>query len=197
MVAPLLILIASLIGTAYAVSVPDYTDYLLVTVPSAIASFILFVRALRGGVRSTKWILVDGSNVMYWKDNTPQIATVREVLARLKKQKLVPCVVFDANVGYHFEGTYMDDAAMARRLGLRKDRVMVVPKGTPADEFLLTAARDFTCCVVTNDRYRDWVTPFPEVNQPGRLICGGYEDGKLWLSDIDLQAPMRSYHSAA
>ena len=198
MVVPLLLLIASLIGTAFAVTQPEYGDYLLLAGPSAIASLILFVRAIRGGgQRGTRWILVDGSNVLYWKDNTPQIQTVREVLKELKRQKLVPCVVFDANVGYLIGDRYLHDAAMAHKLGMRKDRVMVVPKGTPADEFILTAARDFTCCIVSNDRYRDWAAPFPEVYQPGRLICGGYEEGKLWLSDIDPIAATRPFHSAA
>jgi hypothetical protein len=37
----------------------------------------------------------------------------------------------------------MHDGAMGRALGLPKDRVMVLPKGVPADPYILTSARDF------------------------------------------------------
>ena len=59
---------------------------------------------------------------------------------------------------------------------------MVVNKGTPADATILAAARDLGARIVSNDRYRDWLDQHPEVDRPGALIRGGFEDGALWLA---------------
>ena len=91
--------------------------------------------------------------------------------------------------GYLLAGKYQDDAVMAKRLGLPEDRVLVVPKGTIADSYLLTVARDHDAPIVTNDRYRDWADDFPEITEPGRLIRGGYRDGALWLDEMEVPAP--------
>ena len=91
--------------------------------------------------------------------------------------------VFDANVGYKTIGRYLHNGELAKQLGLPEDRVLVVPKGTQADPYLLITARDLGARVVTNDRFRDWVEAHPEVCEPGLLIRGGYHEGKLWLED--------------
>ena len=132
-------------------------------------------------VKPRKWIVVDGSNVLYWNDGAPQIETVRAVLTLLKQRGFTPGVVFDANAGYKIVGSYQHDHALGRMLGLPQDRVMVVPKGTPADPTILAAARDLNAPVVSNDRFRDWTDRHPEVNEPGRVIRGSIRDGQLWL----------------
>ncbi|MFN4155173.1 MAG: NYN domain-containing protein [Paracoccaceae bacterium] len=126
-------------------------------------------------------IVVDGSNVMHWKDGTAQMATVQEVIRALSDQGYQPGVIFDANAGYKLAGRYLDDRPLARALGLSADRVLVVPKGEPADPVILKVARDLGAPVVSDDRFRDWVAEFPEVAQPGHLRRGGYRDGVLWL----------------
>ena len=128
------------------------------------------------------WIVVDGSNVMYWKDNTPRIETVREVLAELAALGFTAGVVFDANAGYLISGRYEHHGSIGRMVGLPEDRVMVVPRGEPADATVLASARDLRARIVTNDRYRDWAEQHPEVRTPGHLIRGGYRDGALWLA---------------
>jgi hypothetical protein len=147
--------------------------------------FLLLVRAKsRRPPRArtkARWIMVDGSNVMHWKDGTPQIATLREVLDRLVSLGFTPGVVFDANAGYKLVGRYQHDHALGRLLGLPEERVLVAEKGTPADPLLLASARDAGARIVTNDRYRDWAEAHPEVASPGHLIRGGYRDGQLWL----------------
>ena len=110
------------------------------------------------------WVVVDGSNVLYWKDGTPQIAALREVVRRLQAQGLTPAVVLDANAGYLVAGRYRGDFAFGRMLELPHDQVMVVPRGSPADPTILQAARARKARVVTNDRYRDWARDFPEVD---------------------------------
>lgn len=128
-----------------------------------------------------KWILVDGSNVLYWKDGTPQLEALRAVLEHLTARGYTPGVVFDANAGYLISGSYRHHAAMGALVGLPEDRVMVVGKGSPADTVLLQAARDLGARIVTNDRYRDWADAHPEVGTPGHLVKGGFRDTGLWL----------------
>ena len=94
-------------------------------------------------------------------------------------------MVFDATVGYKIGTRYRDDAEMAAHLGLPVDRVLVVPKGTPADPVVLATARDLDAPIVTNDRYRDWAETYPEVQTPGLLIRGGYAEGRLWLDPVN------------
>jgi hypothetical protein len=131
-----------------------------------------------------KWIVIDGSNVMYWNGGQPNLETVIVVIERLTNLGFVPGVMFDANAGYLLGGRHRNDVAMARDLGLPRDRVMVVAKGVQADGFILQSARDLQARIVTNDRFRDWQDAFPEVASTGYLVQGGYREGRLWL-DLD------------
>ena len=51
--------------------------------------------------------------------------------------------------------------------------MLVVPKGTPADSFLLQAARSLKARMVANDRYRDWAEDHPEALTTGLLLRSG------------------------
>lgn len=126
-------------------------------------------------------VVVDGSNVLFWEGGDPSLATVRKVVEHLAATGWKVGVIFDANVGYRIGTRYLDDADMARRLNLPTDRVLVVPKGTPADAYILGAARDMGARVVSNDRFRDWARDWPEVTQPGFLIRGGVRGGRVWV----------------
>lgn len=125
--------------------------------------------------------VVDGSNVMHWQDSTPQLEPVIKVVRLLERQGYRAGVIFDANAGYRLRNRYMDDDVLGRQLGLPEDRVLVVPRGQQADPFLLTYARDSGAIVVSNDRFRDRLAEYPELAAPGRLVRGGWRDGKPWL----------------
>lgn len=131
------------------------------------------------------WILVDGSNVMHWQDNTPQLAPVLRVLESLTALGYAPGVIFDANAGWKLMGRYLHDGDFARLLALPREQVLVVPKGTQADPYLLETARDFGARIVTNDRFRDWTEAHPMVQEQGFLIRGGMRDGKVWLTGVE------------
>jgi len=186
MIVPFILLLASMTAGIAALTLPGLSDFLLLPVACAVASLLLLAhgwhRRVPGAAkRAPAYIVVDGSNVMHWKDGTPQIGTVRAVVDHLSGLGFAPGVVFDANAGYKIIGRYQHDGALGRLLGLPEDRVMVVAKGTPADPTVLTAARDLGARVVSNDRYRDWAETFPEVLDPGHVVRGGYRGGKLWL----------------
>ncbi len=202
MIVPLLLFAASLIGLYATLVVPALIDYAFLAGLIVLASLYLVLRAWSGrgrALRKTprrkfkktlrktprdvakKWIVIDGSNVMHWKDNKPQIETVREVVERLTSLGYTPGVVFDANAGYLVAGKYQHHGSFGRLLGLPEDRVMVVNKGMPADPTVLLAARDLGARVVSNDRFRDWAEAHPEVYEPSHFIRGEYRSGKLWL----------------
>jgi hypothetical protein len=129
-------------------------------------------------------ILVDGSNVMFWRDNEPDLATLKTVIGHLGAQGYDAGVVFDANVGYKLEGRFRGNLPMARKLGLKPAQVVVVDKGEPADRTILSVARDLNARILSNDRFRDWQDSFPEVTEPGRVLRGGYRDGEFWTDPL-------------
>ena len=135
----------------------------------------------RGAFGQRRQVIVDGSNVMYWKNGEPRLDSVADVVVKLKALGFTPGVMFDANVGYLLTGDFQNDAAMSKMLKLPKDRVMVAPRGTTADELILQAARDLGARIVTNDRFRDWSETYPEVTSPGFLIQGRYQQGDVKL----------------
>ncbi|MCY1126950.1 hypothetical protein OU426_08795 [Frigidibacter sp. RF13] len=185
MIAPLVLFLFSGVVVVWALYVPGAKDMLLVAGPSAIGSLYLFLQALvRRPARALRWIVVDGSNVMHWKEGEPDIGTVRDVVGRLAALGYTAGVVFDANAGYRLNGRYLNERALGRLLGLSEERITVVPKGTPADPAILAAARGLGARIVTNDRYRDWAETHPEVRAQGHLIRGGFRQGALWL-DLD------------
>lgn len=158
-------------------------------IAAALVAVFLILWASRRRARATQtddesWVLVDGSNVMHWQDQTPNLDPVKAVVAQLAAKGHVPGVVFDANAGWKLMGRYLHDGEFARLLGLESRQVLVVPKGTQADPFLLQTAREFGARIVTNDRYRDWADRHPEVLEPGFLIRGGMRDGTVWLKDL-------------
>lgn len=162
-------------------------------IASALVAVFLVLWTRRRVARSSggseeSWVLVDGSNVMHWQDQTPCLDPVKAVVSQLAAQGHVPGVVFDANAGWKLMGRYLHDGDFARLLGLESRQVLVVPKGTQADPFLLKTAREFGARIVTNDRYRDWAVAHPEVLEPGFLIRGGMRDGAVWLKDAKAMA---------
>ena len=186
MIVSVLLFLMSLAGVIVALILPGFADLILLAAPCATASLLLVIsnflrRKKQPQKTAERWLIIDGSNVMHWKDGTPQMGTLREVVQHLKALGFSPGVVFDANAGHMLAGKYLHHGAMGKLLGLPEEKVMVVHKGTPADATILAAAKDIGARIVTNDRYRDWADTHPEVREPGYLIRGGYRDGKLWF----------------
>lgn len=173
----------------------DQTVFLLLIAAVLVAVF-LFLWTRRRGARSTDtseeaWILVDGSNVMHWQDNQPALAPLTGLILRLTGLGYVPGIVFDANAGWKLQGRYLREAELARLLGVEERQVLVVPKGTQADTYLLQTAREFEAKIVTNDRFRDWADQHPEVLESGILIRGGMRDGQVWLAGLEAKSSAR------
>lgn len=138
----------------------------------AVAVLLAVVLARRSRRPKGNWIVVDGSNVLHWEENAPDLASVRHVVDILKEEGYDPLVWFDANVGYKIGTAYMGPGVLADRLGLSRRHVFVADKGMPADPLLLEDAEALGARVVTNDRYRDWEEEFPRIREEGFLVRG-------------------------
>ncbi|WP_371157489.1 hypothetical protein [Jannaschia sp. 2305UL9-9] len=180
MKAPLFLLMLSVAGLALTFVNADFADWQLVAGACVLASALLLLLGALRALRR-KEVILDGSNVMYWNNGTPDLRSVQAVVDMVAARGLRAGVMFDANAGYLLSNSYRDDAWFAQALGLPQNRVAVMPKGTPADPVILTAARDRNARIITDDRFRDWVVDFPEVRQKGHLIRGGFRNGTLWL----------------
>lgn len=144
---------------------------------------VLFRRRPSGGD-----ILVDGSNVMHWDEQLPDLRSLRLVLNSLEDAGLRPIVWFDANAGWLVSDRWMSEHDLARALRMNSSRQLrVAPKGTPADPGLLAEATRRGLRIVTNDRYRDWYETFPILKtRRDLLVRGRIADGK---ASLDLDAP--------
>jgi len=133
-----------------------------------------------------RWVVIDGSNVMFWQDETPSLSTVSAVVDEVQRAGLKPLVWFDANAGYKVGGQYMNPRDLSRAIGVSRKQVRVAPKGSPADPLLLEEAAKLGTGVVSNDRYRDWAATYPSVMQPGVLVRGRVQGG---AAKLDWPAP--------
>ena len=190
MVAPFFLFALSGISSIILYFLPGYDDFLFLSLilTAGAALLVLFAALMTlsrsvfsGKTAESAVVVLDGSNIMHWRNGEADLATVSDVVRSLTKRGFSPGVVFDANAGYKLDGRYQHHPVLARKLGLPKDRVMVVNKGEIADGMILRVAQDFGARVVSNDRFRDWAEQYPKVQEPGFLISGGYRKGVLQL----------------
>lgn len=202
MIVPLILFtlsLASMIASAWHYG-PVLSDALLICAISTIAALILVLRASRFGQRRRinprrvqrrkfthrrahrRHIMVDGSNVMHWKDGEPKIETVRRVLNMLTQRGYTPIVWFDANVGYKIGDRYRGPSSLALLLNIPVQQIFVAPKGEPADPFLLEWAKDLKAKIVTNDQFRDWIDSHPQIRKPGFLVTGRVRGNNIQLN---------------
>lgn len=192
MLVPFILLTLSLAGVIASIwhYGPVISDLSLIYALSAVAAFVLILRARRRGQQrhiiprrmQRHHIVVDGSNVMYWKNGQPLIETVRRVLAVLTRRGFTPIVWFDANVGYKISDQYLGPVALATMLNISPQQVFVAHSGSPADPLLLEWAKKRKTKVVTNDRFRDWAENHPQVRKPGFLVTGRIRGNDIQLN---------------
>lgn len=164
----------------------NYTNYLSWIILVGLVLFFIRLISRRPTKAETipqNAIVVDGSNVMHWGGD-PSAKVLRRVIDHLKNKGLSPYVIFDANVGYKLQDRYMDDAPMARLLGLPVAQVLVVQKGQIADEIILQFAQAGGHRIVSNDRFRDWSVQYNFVKTKGRMVRGTFREGALRISSL-------------
>ncbi|MFC3614632.1 hypothetical protein ACFORG_12735 [Lutimaribacter marinistellae] len=158
---------------------PILTIPFLIGATGFVLTTILFFRTKL--LKRPNWVVVDGSNVLYWADETPALASVRMVVEKLVLDGFEPLLWFDANVGYLVAGRYMSPDHLAKALGYPARRISVAPKGTPADPLLIRDAERLKARIVTNDRFRDWRESHPLVERQEVFLRGRIEKRQVHL----------------
>lgn len=179
MIVPVILLLLSAGGMEVSVLLwgPLMTLPLLLSGFSAFAAPLLLLGAIMRPHRD--YIVLDGSNVLFWRENKSSLDVVSRVIERVKDQGLTPVIWCDANVGYRIVDRYLGPDALARLLGVPRRQVFVALKGVPADPLLLKGACRLNVRVVTNDRFRDWKADHPKVAEPGFLVPRRVRNGQL------------------
>jgi hypothetical protein len=105
-------------------------------------------------------VIIDASNVAHSTEKTaPKLANVRLVRDRLTEDGMTPILVADAALRHQ-----IDDPDGYEAL-VKAGEIQQAPAGTDADYFILSFARELDASVLSNDRFKDRIAHFPEVEE--------------------------------
>ena len=104
--------------------------------------------------------IVDASNVAHSCEGEQAVLqNIRLVCDKLVEEGYEPIVVADAALRHQIDQP-QEFEAMVERGSIRQ-----APAGTDADYFILSFAREFDAAVVSNDRFKDRQSAFPEARE--------------------------------
>jgi hypothetical protein len=113
--------------------------------------------------RKPRISIVDGSNVAHSTEGAaPRLANIAIMRDKLIEKGFQPVLVVDAALRHQ-----IDDRAGYEKM-VDAGEVKQAPAGTDADYFILSFARELGARVVSNDRFRDRMHEFKDLNR--RLI---------------------------
>jgi Zc3h12a-like ribonuclease protein len=119
-------------------------------------------------------VLVDGSNVAHSTEGEKaQLANIIAVREKMTEEGFEPIVVVDAALRHQ-----IDDRSGYEQM-VESGIVRQAPAGTDADYFILSFARELDARIVSNDRYRDRLSAFPDASE--RLIRYMIVEGEVVL----------------
>jgi hypothetical protein len=104
--------------------------------------------------------IVDGSNVAHSTEGEqPRLENIELVMEKLREEGYAPVVVADAALRHQIDRgrdyeQLVDDGVIRQ-----------APAGTDADYFILAFARELQADVVSNDRFKDRLSAFPEARE--------------------------------
>jgi len=102
-------------------------------------------------------VVVDGSNVAYAEEGAgARLDNIRLVCARLEAEGFRPLVLADARLRHSIDDPDGYEAMVD------EGRIRQAPAGTDADYFILSFAREMGARIVSNDRFRDHQSAFPD-----------------------------------
>jgi hypothetical protein len=103
--------------------------------------------------------IIDGSNVAYSTEGgSARLANIRLVLEKLREDGYDPVVFVDAALRHQ-----IDDERAYEEL-VENGTIRQAPAGTDADYFILSFAQELDAAIVSNDRFRDRETAFPDLS---------------------------------
>lgn len=105
----------------------------------------------------SRTVLIDGSNVAHSTEGEkPLVANLLAVRDKLKEEGLDPIIMADAALRHQ-----IDDKKVYEDM-IESGSIRQAPAGTDADYFILAFARELNATIVSNDRFRDRISQFPE-----------------------------------
>ncbi|HEX2781799.1 MAG TPA: hypothetical protein VHM30_19995 [Gemmatimonadaceae bacterium] len=105
-------------------------------------------------------VLIDGSNVAHSSEGEkPRLANILIVADKMREEGMEPIIVADAALRHQ-----IDDRGAYEKL-VDDGKIKQAPSGTDADYFILSFARELGASVLSNDRYRDRIAKYPEVEE--------------------------------
>ncbi|MFL5559902.1 MAG: NYN domain-containing protein [Gemmatimonadaceae bacterium] len=105
-------------------------------------------------------VLIDGSNVAHSSEGEKaRLANIILIEEKIREDGMEPVIVADAALRHQ-----IDRRADYERL-VDAGRIKQAPAGTDADYFILSFARELGASIVSNDRYRDRIARYPEVEE--------------------------------
>ena len=128
-------------------------------------------------------ILVDGSNVLYWRGGQAQCEALTLVIGALNLRRFSPSVYFDHSIYGHLSS---DDLAALKALS----QFIVAPRGTPADALLLDACDQGQTQIVSCDKYQDWQSTHPRMRRDWRVSGRIGKGGRVSFSKTLRAAPI-------
>ena len=115
-------------------------------------------------------ILIDGSNVLFWRGGQAQADMPLLVTRALIARRFEPVVYFDHSIHKHMGADRLD------HLRASAD-VKIASVGTPADAMLLDRCNSGRIQIVSADRFRVWRMEHPRLRSDwlvtGRIGRGG------------------------
>ena len=150
-----------------------------------VAVFLWLQRPTRAGSKTSPklargQIAIDGTNVMFWRNDQARVSTLKIVLGHLRRAGFDPVVFLDASSRHHAGDKSLSEQKFAQVLGIPQNRIMVCPARTEADAFLLQYAGAQKLAVVSNDRFRDR----PREARNIRLVKGHFEGDRLVMKGL-------------
>ncbi len=128
-------------------------------------------------------ILMDGSNVLFWRGGhvAPQMPEM--VAKTLRARRFDPVIYFDNSIGRHMPQGLLD---------LLDDQfeMIITPRGTQADELLLDACALGRCQIVSNDRFRGWRELHPQLRMDWLVTGSVGKGGRVSFSKKLRPAPL-------
>ena len=105
-------------------------------------------------------VLIDGSNVAHSSEGEKaRLANILLVADKMREEGMEPIIVADAALRHQ-----IDDRGAYEQL-VDDGKIKQAPAGTDADYFILSFARELGASVLSNDRYRDRIAKYPEVEE--------------------------------
>ncbi|HUG39927.1 MAG TPA: hypothetical protein VMM12_05560 [Longimicrobiales bacterium] len=118
--------------------------------------------------------VVDGSNVAHAVEGEgARLENIRMMYRKLEEEGYRPVVVVDAKLRHTIDDPQGYEAMVD------DGRIRQAPAGTDADYFILSFARELDARVVSNDRFRDRSSAFPDIGD--RLIRYMLVEGEVVL----------------